>query len=82
MMETRDELTSKLLVVVHENWPSTVAQTEDLEASFIDLGLDSLDVSSLVLAVEEHFSVTVSDEELEALNSIKDIADFLRNKCP
>lgn len=76
-METREALLSKLLEVVNRNWPSTVAMTDDLDATFADMGLDSLDVSSLVLAVEERFSVTISDEQLDTMVSINDIADFL-----
>jgi acyl carrier protein len=77
-MTTYEEILPKLLPILKDNWPATVATTEDLDANFYDLGLDSLDVSSLVLAVEENFSVIISDEQLEEISSINDIVRFLQ----
>ena len=52
-----------------------------LEASFIDdLGADSLDLVEMIMEMEEHFNVQISDEELEKIRTIQDVIDFLRAK--
>jgi acyl carrier protein len=52
-----------------------------LEASFIDdLGADSLDLVELIMEMEETFGLTIADNELEKIRTIKDVIDFLRNK--
>jgi acyl carrier protein len=42
------------------------------EASFVDdLGADSLDQVELIMAMEEEFGISISDEEAEKTHSIK-----------
>jgi acyl carrier protein len=43
-------------------------------------GLDSLDFASLLMAVEDHFKVTVADSDLENLASIDDFVKFLEDR--
>jgi len=42
-----------------------------------DLGADSLDVVELLMALEETFGVTVPDEDVPGLKTVKDIADYV-----
>ena len=42
-----------------------------------DLGIDSLDVASIFLAIREDFGVVVPDEEIDALDTIERIALYL-----
>jgi acyl carrier protein len=52
-----------------------------LEASFIDdLGADSLDLVELIMEMEETFGLTIADNELEKIRTIKDVIDFLKSK--
>ena len=46
-----------------------------------NVGLDSLDVTELTLALEEHFSVEIPDEELEGLVTVKDAVDLVAAKA-
>jgi len=51
------------------------------EASFIDdLGADSLDLVELIMEMEETFGLTIADQELEKIRTIKDVIDFLKSK--
>jgi acyl carrier protein len=51
------------------------------EASFIDdLGADSLDLVELIMEMEETFGLTIADNELEKIRTIKDVIDFLKGK--
>jgi acyl carrier protein len=52
-----------------------------LEASFIDdLGADSLDLVELIMEMEETFGLTIADNELEKIRTIKDVIDYLKSK--
>ncbi len=42
-----------------------------------DLGADSLDVVDLVMAIEDEFSIEVSDEALENMNTIADAVNYI-----
>ena len=57
--------------------PSTIdADTNIVE----DLGADSLEVVDMLMAIEENFGITVSDEEALTLKTVKDVADFIAKK--
>ncbi len=57
------------------------AATITPETSIIeDLGADSLDIVEMLMAVEEKFGITVSDEEAMQLRTIRDVADFIEKK--
>ncbi|KJV69627.1 acyl carrier protein [Candidatus Neoehrlichia procyonis] len=45
-----------------------------------DLNLDSLDFVDLVMCLEEHFSIEISDEEAQKLETINDIEKYISDK--
>lgn len=51
-----------------------------LDATFEDLGLDSLDLVDLTLAVEEQTGVKLEDEELEDVRTVGDAVDKAAGK--
>ncbi|MCL2678122.1 MAG: phosphopantetheine-binding protein [Clostridiales bacterium] len=60
-----------------------LTENEDIEASsltpestFEDFGMDSLDVSAVMMKIEEEFDVTV--EPAEDLKSLGDVVDYLK----
>jgi acyl carrier protein len=49
-----------------------------LEASFIeDLGADSLDLVELIMAMEEEFSIEISDEDAEKIQTVQDVVSYI-----
>ncbi len=47
-------------------------------ASFVDdLGADSLDQVELIMAMEEEFGISISDEEAEKIATVKDAIDYI-----
>ena len=55
------------------------------DASFTDLGADSLALIELVEALEEHLSTNaagfhIDDEDLEGLNSVRDAVNYVAAK--
>ena len=48
------------------------------EASFVDdLGADSLDQVELIMAMEEEFDVSISDEEAEKIVLVRDVIEYV-----
>ncbi|HHX00717.1 MAG TPA: acyl carrier protein [Acholeplasmataceae bacterium] len=45
-----------------------------------DLGADSLDAVELMMALEDEFSIQISDEEAQNFATIKDIVSYLENR--
>lgn len=48
------------------------------EASFKeDLGADSLDLFELVMSLEDKFGIEIPSEDLEQLETVKDVVDYV-----
>lgn len=48
------------------------------EASFVDdLGADSLDQVELIMAMEEEFDLSISDEDAEKITTVQNAIDFI-----
>ena len=51
------------------------------EASFIDdLGADSLDLVELIMAMEEEFSLEISDEDAEKMLTVQDVITYINER--
>ena len=48
-------------------------------ASFVDdLGADSLDLVELIMAMEEEFDLSISDEDAEKIATVQNAIDFIK----
>lgn len=43
----------------------------------LGLGLDSIDILELVVGIERHFGITVTDENMAAFRSVNTVVDFV-----
>jgi len=51
------------------------------EASFVDdLGADSLDQVELIMAMEEEFGISISDEQAEKIVSVRDAIEYIQKE--
>jgi acyl carrier protein len=51
------------------------------ESSFVeDLGADSLDLTELIMAMEEEFGVEIDDEEAQKLLKVKDAVSYIQSR--
>lgn len=58
---------------------SVDASEVTMEAAFEDdLGADSLDLFELVMNLEETYSIEIPTEELEALKTVGDVVNYLK----
>jgi acyl carrier protein len=79
----RNQLKQRLKTLLIEGLKLEDRRPEDIEDAapiFVDgLGLDSIDALELVVLVEEHFQVTIPDEDVgkQAFASINALTDFI-----
>ena len=51
------------------------------EASFVeDLGADSLDLTELIMAMEEEFDVEIADEDAQKILKVQDAIAYIEEK--
>ncbi|MCQ2886469.1 acyl carrier protein [Helicobacter pylori] len=51
------------------------------EAKFVkDLGVDSLDIVELIMALEERFGVEISDEQAEKIVNVGDVMRYIEKQ--
>jgi len=49
----------------------------DSGTAFKELGVDSLDTIELIVSIEDDLDLELSDERLDEVKNIKDLADYL-----
>jgi acyl carrier protein len=47
-----------------------------------DLGAESLDVYDMIALLEDEFGLEITDEEVERIQTVRDIAQFVRERKP
>ncbi len=50
-------------------------------ASFVeDLGADSLDLTELIMAIEEEFDIEIADDDAQSILKVQDAIDYIEKK--
>lgn len=49
--------------------------------TFEELALDSLDVVQMIMAIEEAFKIEIADEDVEQLQTVGQLVDYIEEKC-
>ena len=51
------------------------------ESAFVeDLGADSLDLTELIMAIEEEFDIEIADDDAQKIVKVQDAIDYIENK--
>ncbi len=54
------------------------AETITMESSFVDdLGADSLDIVSLIMAMEEEFGIEFAEEDTDKIRTVGDAVNYI-----
>ena len=78
-MVTRDEIMRRVQDIVIDRL-NVKRDKVTLDAAFLDdLGADSLELTELVLAVEEEFSLKIPDEQIEQLTTVGKVVSFVES---
>lgn len=73
--------TEKTVVEIIEDVCSQVRIGEaDHDKALKDLGVDSLDVAGIFLAIQEKLGVRVPDSDIDGLNTVRLIANYLDSR--
>ena len=73
-MVTREEI---LKIVINEVENNINISEISFTDSLIDQGVDSLDFNSIILSIEETYSIEITDDLIEHLDSIDSIVEFV-----
>jgi acyl carrier protein len=73
----KKEVVEKVKQIISEQLGVDEAEVTPSASFTDDLGADSLDQVELVMALEEAFSVSVSDEDTEKLLTVQDAIDYV-----
>jgi len=73
----KKEIVEKVKQIISEQLGVDEAEVTPSASFADDLGADSLDQVELVMALEEAFSVSVSDEDTEKLLTVQDAIDYV-----
>jgi acyl carrier protein len=52
----------------------------DMDTSFEELQLDSLDLLELIMAMEEEFNIDISEDDADNMKSIGDAVNYVESK--
>lgn len=75
-----DEIELKVKSVIAEKIGKSPNEIRD-DATFIeDLGLDSLDLVDMIMKLEEEFGISIPDEDLDKIRTVKDAINYIKAK--
>lgn len=71
------EVTERIVSVV-KNFDQVDPNKVNPETKFADdLGLDSLDIVEVVMAIEDEFAIEIPDQEADKISSIAEAIDYI-----
>lgn len=79
-MSQRDEIRQTLIELIENDVGQRFEDLGDAKNLREELGLDSVDVVSIVSQIERHFRIRLSQPELEKLVTVGDVLDLLQEK--
>lgn len=53
----------------------------ELNNTFEELGIDSLALFELIIALEEEFGIVISDQDAEDIATVGDAVKYIESKC-
>lgn len=77
---TESEILPQLVAILKDLSPSTQVLADQNDRTLESMGFDSLDVSGLLLKLEERYDISISEEEAENLQTLGDFAASIAAK--
>lgn len=77
-----DQVEKKVIDLIAEVLVDVNKETIQLDSKIVeDLGAESLDIYDMIALLEDEFGLEITDEEVEKIQTVKDVADFIRGKA-
>ena len=73
----KKEIVEKVKQIISEQLGVDEAEVTPSASFTDDLGADSLDQVELVMALEEEFDLSISDEDTEKIRTVQDAIDYV-----
>jgi len=75
-----DDLEKKVVDLIAEVLVDVNKENIQLDSKIVeDLGAESLDIYDMIALLEDEFGTEIADEEVENIQTVQDVADFIRN---
>jgi acyl carrier protein len=68
----------KVIDIIREQLGLDDAEIDENTSFKDDLGVDSLDLLELVMAFEEEYNIELNPEELEDIQTVGDVVEFIK----
>lgn len=76
---TEKEILDRIVTIIQERQGEDFVVTESLSLKD-DLDADSVDLMEFILTLEDEFSIEISDEEIDQLQSVGDVVKIIQAK--
>lgn len=74
------DVTSKITKIIVDQLGVSADEVKP-EAKFVDdLGADSLDLTELIMAMEEEFDIEIADDDAQKIQKVQDAIDYIEAK--
>ena len=73
----KEDFTIKVVNLIDNSVPYTAQKIDDHDKELAAFGIDSMDMWSIALALEETFSLKISDEELKVLTTVNSLVNYV-----
>jgi acyl carrier protein len=74
-----DDIEKKIVELVAEVLVDVNKENIRLDSKIVeDLGAESLDIYDMIALLEDEFGLEISDEEVEKIRTVQDVADFIK----
>ncbi len=76
-----EELTRRILKVIAES-QKLPPEKVTIDSTFEELGIDSLDGVNILFALENEFNISIPDEGVQSLRTMREMVDALEKIIP
>jgi acyl carrier protein len=74
-----DDVEKKVVDLVSEVLVDVNKENIHLNSKIVeDLGAESLDIYDMIALLEDEFSLEITDEQVEKIQTVQDVVDFIR----